>query len=271
MNNKRNVFILLASVLFCISCSTTPGKKDSYVEFKTTLGTITLRLYNETPFHRDNFIRLVNSHVFDDVTFHRVIKDFMIQSGDPETKTGYVKPDNDTLTTYTIPAEFNPSLFHKRGALAAAREGNDINPEMRSSGTQFYIVQGIKYSDETLKQAEERIRNNKKQAMYIGILKHLSDSNSASGSTLKESEIQEMASLRMFEKMASEPEYLIPENQKEVYKTLGGVPRLDGTYTVFGEVVDGMDVVDLIASAKTNAKDKPETDIRIIKARIVRK
>ena len=271
MNNRRNLVLLLVSLLIYMSCSSDSNKKISYVELKTTFGNITLQLYNETPVHRDNFIRLINLHILDDVTFHRVIKDFMIQSGDPETKTGYIKKSNDTLTAYTIPAEFNPSLFHKRGALAAAREGNEINPEMRSSGTQFYIVQGIKYTDDMLKQAEERIRNNNKQALYISLLKHISDSNSVSGSKLKESEIQEMASLRMFEKMVSEPEYSIPESHKEVYKTQGGVPRLDGTYTVFGEVVEGMDVVDRIASAKTNEKDKPESDIRIIKARIIRK
>jgi cyclophilin family peptidyl-prolyl cis-trans isomerase len=271
MNKRQNIFLFLASILILISCSSDPVKKNTYIELKTTLGNITLRLYNETPVHRDNFIKLVNSHVFDDVTFHRVIKDFMIQTGDPETKTGYIRKNNDTLTTYTIPAEFNPSLFHKRGALAAAREGNDINPEMRSSGTQFYIVQGIRYTDETLKQAEERIRNNKKQALYINILKQISDSNTISGSGLKESEIQEKATLRMFEIMSSEPAYSIPESQKEVYKTLGGVPRLDGTYTVFGEVIDGMDIVDRIASVKTNDKDKPESDIRIIKAHIVRR
>jgi peptidylprolyl isomerase len=263
-------YSVLAFLLFLISC-TGADKKKSYVVLKTTYGNITLLLYDETPIHRDNFIKLVKSGVFDDITFHRVIKNFMIQTGDPETKTGYVKPASDTLSSYTIPAEFKPQLFHKRGALAAAREGNDVNPEMRSSGTQFYIVQGTVMTDETLTQAQERIRNNKKQALFIQTIKQITDSNSIAAVKLSEAQIQEKASLRLFEKLASETQYTIPENQKAIYKTTGGVPRLDGTYTVFGEVTEGMDVVDRIAESKTNEKDKPLEDIRIIKATIVKK
>ena len=109
---------------------------------KTTLGDIKIKLYDETPLHRDNFIKLVNSGFYDGISFHRVINDFMIQAGDPLTRTVPISKTADTLNTYTIPAEFNRLHFHKKGALAAAREGNDVNPEMRSSGTQFYIVQG---------------------------------------------------------------------------------------------------------------------------------
>lgn len=154
--------------------------------------------------------------------------------------------------------------------MAAAREGNEINPEMRSSGTQFYIVQGVKYSDEELNQAEQRINNNLKQAIFFKTLKEISDSNRISKTNLNENEIQEKASLRMFQIMAENGQYKISEEQRKIYKSIGGVPRLDCTYTVFGEVVSGLDVVDKIAAVNTNEHDKPLTDIRIIKTKLLR-
>jgi peptidylprolyl isomerase len=271
MNTLKKIVFLCFISLFLLFCSNSTENKNSYVQIKTTIGNITVRLYNETPIHRNNFIKLVNSHVYDDVTFHRVIKDFMVQAGDPETKTGYKKRENDTLSSYTIPAEFNSALFHKKGALAAARQGNETNPQMRSSGTQFYIVQGIKYTDEALNQAEQRIINNRKQALFTSLLKQVSDSVKIKGLALTDAEIQEKASLLMFEKISSEPEYKIPDNQRTTYKNIGGVPRLDGTYTVFGEVVEGLEIVDRIADSKTNENDKPLTDIRIIKTTVIHK
>ena len=265
---KKNSFWLLI-VLFLVSCSSSKDNKNTFVLIKTTLGDITLRLYDETPGHRDNFIKLVKSNVYEGISFHRVIKDFMIQAGDPETKINYKKVPNDSLITYTIPPELNLKYFHKKGALAAAREGNDVNPEMRSSGTQFYIVQGTKYSDTELNQAEQRINNNLKQVLFLRMIKEVSDSNRISGTNLNEAQIQEKASLRMFQTLATNGDYKIPEDQRDTYKNIGGVPRLDRTYTVFGEVVGGLDVVDRIASVKTNDKDKPITDIRIIKMKII--
>jgi peptidyl-prolyl cis-trans isomerase B (cyclophilin B) len=271
MNTIKKNLILFSVVLFIFSCSPSKDNKNSYALIKTTLGDITVRLYDETPGHRDNFIKLVKGGVYDGVSFHRVIKDFMIQAGDPETKTDYVRGPIDSLGSYTIPAEFNPLFFHKKGALAAAREGNDVNPEMRSSGTQFYIVQGVQYSDDELNQVEQRINNNMKQAMFIKIIKEVTDSNRISGTNLTEAEIQEKALLRMFETMEVKGEHKISEEQRSIYKNIGGTPRLDGTYTVFGEVVSGLDIVDKIADVKTNDGDKPITDIRIIKMRLVRK
>lgn len=267
---KKNSVLFLI-VLLLVSCSSSKDNKNTLILMKTTLGDITLRLYDDTPGHRDNFIKLVKSNVYEGISFHRVIKDFMIQAGDPETKINYKKAPNDSLSTYTIPAEFNPKYFHKKGALAAAREGNDVNPEMRSSGTQFYIVQGTKYSDTELNQAEQRINNNLKQVLFLRMIKEVSDSNLISGTNLNEAQIQEKASLRMFQTMTANGDYKIPENQRDTYKDIGGVPRLDRTYTVFGEVVDGLGVVDRIASVNTNEKDKPITDIRIIKMKIIHK
>jgi len=240
------------------------------VLIKTTMGDIKLKLYNNTPIHRDNFIKLVNSGFYDGVSFHRVIKNFMIQGGDPLTKTGSSTALPDSMQTYTIPAEFNSVDFHKKGALAAAREGNDVNPEMRSSGTQFYIVQGVKYSDTELDQAEKRINSNIKQAEFSRLMKETADSSALSGKDLTDAEIQESASVKMFDYLTSHKDYKIPAEQREIYKSIGGVPRLDQTYTVFGEVVEGLDVVDKIAAVQTDSSDKPVNDVRILKAKIVR-
>ncbi len=271
MNIRKYFLLTFVTVLLLSSCSPNKDNRNSFVLIKTTFGDITVRLYDETPIHRDNFLKLVNNQVYEGVTFHRVIKDFMIQSGDPETKPGYVSSSTDTLISYTLPAEFNPSLFHKKGALAAAREGNDVNPEMRSSGTQFYIVQGKKYSDDELNLSEQRTANNIKQELFSKLIKEITDSTKISGTILKESEIQEKAFLKMFEILEKKGEYKIPEEHRKIYKNVGGVQRLDGTYTVFGEVVEGLDIVDKIASAKTNENDKPINDIRITKMKRTRR
>ena len=237
---------------------------------KTTLGDIRIKLYDVTPVHRDNFIKLVNSQIYDNVSFHRVIKDFMIQTGDPQTRPENTKSIPDSLNNYTLPAEFNSACFHKKGALAAARKGNEENPDMRSSGTQFYIVQGIKYSDAELDQAELSINSNLKQALFNKLIKHTSDSLHLAGKTSSNSEIQEIASIKMFDYISANNIYKIPDDQRNVYKTAGGVPRLDGTYTVFGEVIEGLDVVDRVAASATDSNDKPLTDIRILKIKIIK-
>jgi cyclophilin family peptidyl-prolyl cis-trans isomerase len=201
-------------------------KRD--VEMITNQGNIILRLYDSTPLHRDNFLRLVKSHYYDGVLFHRVIKNFMIQGGDPDSKTAKAgQALGEGGPSYTIPAEFHETLFHKKGALAAAREGDKVNPEKRSSGSQFYIVQGKKFTDGAL-------------------------------DTL---EIMRMKGRK------------IPLAHREVYKTQGGTPHLDGNYTVFGEVVKGLDIVDKIASAATSKDpaDRPVADVRILKAKLIKR
>jgi peptidylprolyl isomerase len=271
MNTFLKCLFLSCIILVIVSCSSAWDNKNTSVLIKTTLGDITVRLYDETPGHRDNFIRLVTSGTYEGVLFHRVIKGFMIQAGDPETRPNFLKNDMDTIGSYTIPAEINPLFYHKKGALAAARQGNDVNPEMRSSGTQFYIVQGAKYSEEDLAQAEEKIRNNQKQRMFIKIMKEVSDSNLISGGKMTEAEVQEKATLRLYELLTAKEEFRYSEDQRNTYKTIGGTPRLDNSYTVFGEVTKGLDVVDKIAEVKTDDSDKPATDIRIIKMKLVRK
>lgn len=257
-------------IILTLSCSAMNNNENTIISLKTTLGDIKIKLYDNTPIHRDNFIKLVNSGYYEGISFHRIIKEFMIQAGDPQTKTASKILPSDTINTYTIPAEFNKVNFHKKGALAAARQGNDINPQMRSSGTQFYIVQGVKYTDDELNQAEARINGGIKQAHFYKLLKETADSIKYSGKPLNEGEIQEIASVKMFKYLTTAPEYKIPQDQRETYKTLGGTPRLDGTYTVFGEVIEGFDIIDRIASVATDNTDKPLTDVKILKIKIVK-
>jgi cyclophilin family peptidyl-prolyl cis-trans isomerase len=195
----------------------------------------------------------------------------MIQTGDINTKTGGMVNLHDSLKTYTIPPEFRKNYFHKRGAVAAAREGNEVNPEMRSSGTQFYIVDGVKYNEEELKIAEQRINSNIKQFIFNKYLKETADSINLNSSAPNGAEIQEIASLKMFKYLTNNPDYKFSEDQRDAYLNVGGTPRLDGTYTVFGEVIKGLDVVDRIASSSTDNNDKPITDIKIIKIKITSK
>lgn len=265
---KRAFLLLILTA--AISCAS-PGGNDNNttILMKTSMGDIKLKLYDGTPIHRDNFIKLVKSGFYDGISFHRVIQNFMIQAGDPITRTSR-EGLHDSLSTYTIPAEFRPEYFHKKGALAAAREGNDVNPEMRSSGTQFYIVQGKKLTDDELTRMEQAMNSNLKQAVFTKLMKETVDSAAKSVKPLTTAEAQEIASMKMFSYLTSHKDIKIPEDHRSVYTSIGGVPRLDGTYTVFGEVVEGLDIVDKIAAVKTDQNDKPVSDVKILKMKIVK-
>jgi len=193
--------IILLSLFTCIQIMAQTSKPETLVIIQTTMGDITAKLYNDTPLHRDNFIKLVKEGWFEESPFHRVIQNFMIQGGG--NKNGQQDPN------YTVPAEFRSNHFHKKGALSAARMGDQVNPEKASSGSQFYIVQG--------RVMDERYLN----------------------------------------AVTAQTGHLFTEEQKQVYKTIGGTPHLDGGYTVFGEVLDGFDVIDKIAAVKTGKGDVP--------------
>lgn len=243
--------------------------KETQVLMKTSLGDIKLKLYNETPQHRDNFVKLVEEGQYNGLLFHRVIKDFMIQGGDVTSKNA---PMNKQLGAgdlgYTVPAEFvYPRYFHKKGALSAARTGDEVNPERASSASQFYIVTGKVYSDAELDQMEKQKESRLKQAIF----NRLQTENKAKIMELYRSgDKNELAVLRdtligktelEFEKRKEEAR-LTPE-QREAYKTIGGTPFLDNEYTVYGEVTDGLDVVDVIQEVKTNSQDRPLKDVVI--------
>ncbi|MBE0666034.1 MAG: peptidylprolyl isomerase [Bacteroidales bacterium] len=265
MNSSIRLTVLFVCLSLISGCSL---KKDIAfrAEIKTTEGDIVVILSDLTPLHRDNFIKLSESGFYDGVSFHRIIKDFMIQAGDGTTR---VPPSS--MAGYTIPAEINDSLFHKRGALAAAREGDDVNPARNSSGTQFYIVQGKTFNDEELSSLEQRIDYNKRQALYQQALTELRAASSNDTVPMTYDEIQQNAILKVYEYMEAAGPYVMPEKRKEIYRTQGGAPFLDGAYTVFGEVVSGMEIVDAIGNTSTDITDKPVKDIRIIKIKILRK
>lgn len=237
----------------------------SKVLIKTPLGDITVRLYDETPLHRDNFLKLAREGYYDGTLFHRVIKNFMVQGGDPDSRDasptahlGAGGPD------YTIPAEFNKSLIHKKGALAAARQGDEVNPEKRSSGSQFYIVTGEIYSAGKLTQLERQMAQQQLQNIFNDLVVEnrsriiqLRKNRDNAGLMALQDELQKKT--MALAKEQGEPKYT-PE-QREVYTTIGGTPFLDQNYTVFGEVEDGLDVVDKIQLVRTQPGDRPVDDI----------
>jgi peptidyl-prolyl cis-trans isomerase B (cyclophilin B) len=243
------------------------------VEMITNYGTIILRLADETPLHRDNFIKLVESGTYDSLLFHRIIQEFMIQGGDIKSKyADSVAALGSTDLPYQIPAEIVPNLFHKKGALAAARTNN---PQRASSSTQFYIVQGKVQNDSLLTYNEGRI--NKMLARHYGINdpanKPLADSIQAA-LTAKDTATVQILNKRMnliLDNYTQYEKYSIPEEHRAVYKTIGGSPHLDQNYTVFGEVIKGLEVVDSIAAVETGPRDRPITEVRILSMRILPK
>ena len=237
----------------------------SKVLIKTPLGDITVRLYDETPLHRDNFLKLAREGYYDGTLFHRVIKNFMVQGGDPDSRgasptahLGAGGPD------YTIPAEFNKSLIHKKGALAAARQGDEVNPEKRSSGSQFYIVTGEIYSAGKLTQLERQMAQQQLQNIFNGLVVdnrsriiELRKNRDNAGLMALQEDLQKKT--YALAKEQGEPKYT-PE-QREVYTSIGGTPFLDQNYTVFGEVEEGLDVVEKIQLVRTQPGDRPVDDI----------
>ena len=248
------------------------NEKRTLVKLETTMGNITVALYNETPKHRDNFIKLVKEGVYDSTLFHRVIKQFMIQAGDPDSKNA---SDTAMLGSgdvgYTIPAEFNPKFFHKKGVLAAARQGDDVNPEKASSGCQFYIVTGRKFTEPQLLGMENKINEQREEALFDSLARqHMKEiyKMRKAGDNAGLLELQDTLEAQARELADKEEKFRFTPEQIKAYSTIGGAPHLDGSYTVFGEVTEGMEVVDNIEIAQTNRADRPIENIRILKASI---
>ena len=248
------------------------NEKRTLVKLETTMGNITVALYNETPKHRDNFIKLVIEGVYDSTLFHRVIKQFMIQAGDPDSKNA---SDTAMLGSgdvgYTIPAEFNPKFFHKKGVLAAARQGDDVNPEKASSGCQFYIVTGRKFTEPQLLGMENKINEQREEALFDSLARqHMKEiyKMRKAGDNAGLLELQDTLEAQARELADKEEKFRFTPEQIKAYSTVGGAPHLDGSYTVFGEVTEGMEVVENIEIAKTNRADRPVENIRILKASI---
>lgn len=243
-------------------------EKETEVIIKTSLGDIKVKLYNNTPLHRDNFLKLVDDGTYTDLLFHRVIKDFMIQGGDPDSRTA---SDSAMLGTgdlgYTVDAEFRtPLLFHKKGALAAARMGDDMNPEKSSSGSQFYIVTGKIFTQDQLRMMEKQRYERLKQHIFAELQAENHDSIKALYKGGDRSAIFDFRN-KMQEEALEKADARIEETkftpeQVEIYTTIGGTPHLDGEYTVYGEVIEGMNIVDQIQNATTKRGDRPVENIR---------
>lgn len=274
---KKGYFIYLIMLICAVMACSSAKKNDvmgTKVKIETTMGDIIVKLYDETPNHRDNFIKLVENGTYEGTLFHRVIKDFMIQAGDPDSKGA---PKGQMLGSgdvgYTVPAEFvYPQLFHKKGALAAARQGDNVNPEKASSGCQFYIVTGRVFNDSTLLSMEEQKNQNKFTSVFNALAqKHMKEIYQMRRNNDQEGlmNLQDSIFVETQKQLEGEPEFKFTEEQRQAYTTVGGTPHLDGEYTVFGEVIEGMDVVDKIQQVSTNASDRPDDDVIIKKVSII--
>lgn len=248
-------------------------KKDAIVEIETTEGPIKVLLYGDTPAHKANFLKLAEEGFYDGVLFHRVIKDFMVQTGDPKSKTAVPGEQLGSGDPgYTLEAEIlYPTHYHKYGALAAARTGDAVNPERRSSGSQFYIVTGQKQSPRTMEQAELRMANDVKQKYWMKLMKE----NASKIKELQASgdrEALEAFRRELIDQLEAEVEVpSLPEQLKEDYINLGGTPHLDNQYTVFGEVIEGMDTVEKIQNVATDSSDRPIEDVKVISVKVLEK
>ncbi|MBN1252975.1 MAG: peptidylprolyl isomerase [Bacteroidales bacterium] len=277
--SKLIIIAVIVLTVFSQCKSQKKNNKETIVEIETTMGNLKVKLYDETPEHKNNFLKLIDEKFYEGVLFHRVIADFMIQAGDPDSKTAQ---EGQALGSggpgYTIPAEFNPKFIHKKGALSAARTGDQVNPEKRSSGSQFYIVQGSIFNDEQLTQMETQSEMNQLLPFirtYIqnpeneSIQKEIANFQN----TRNEKGLDSLINIitEIVKKEHPEIKSLkYTEEQKNIYKTIGGTPHLDGAYTVFGEVVEGLDIIDKIASVKRDKNDRPIDDIKIISMKIIK-
>lgn len=278
---KSIVFLLSVIVAVAASLAQTSlndmsdnkALKDATVLMRTTEGDITLRLYGDTPRHLENFVKLVKEGYYDGVLFHRVIREFMVQTGDPDSKDaapGAMLGMGDP--GYTLEAEIDcPRYFHKRGALAAARQGDQTNPERRSSGSQFYIVTGRTFTPSQLDQMEHSMGMQRKQEIFNRLASENRDSIMSLRRNRDQAGLQALQDslVQQTEAEAARNPFHFTEEQREAYTTVGGAPHLDGGYTVFGEVVSGLDVVARIENVATDRSDRPKEDVKVISMSVV--
>ncbi|WP_243408300.1 peptidylprolyl isomerase [Balneicella halophila] len=278
MNMKAypTLFILLTISLFACANNSKDNENRKQVRLETSKGDILIELYNETPQHRDNFIKLTEKHFFDGTLFHRVINNFMVQGGDPDSKNA--KP-GEALGNggpgYDIPAEIKEGLFHKKGVIAAARLGDNINPERKSSGSQFYLVEGNVFTTKQLENMEKS-KNTPMRKKLIETMKKEHEAKLDSLIALQK-ETGDTLSLNNFvdelnakiDKRIEEDGFHFTDEQKNAYTTVGGVPHLDNAYTVFGEIVEGIEVVEKISDVKTDKRDRPLENVIILSATVV--
>lgn len=271
MKINLKITLTLVSCLFLLSYSSQSDDDKTRVEMTTNYGTMVIELYNETPLHRDNFIKLVNDKVYDSLLFHRVIESFMIQGGDPDSKhakSGDLLGEGDL--EYSVNAEFKPNLFHKKGALSTARSETLGRV---SSAMQFFIVQGKVYNDSLLEVSDSRI--NKMLARHYFLNQPANKElwvalkNTEEKEDYKQYTILNDSITTMVESFTDFEKYRIPQSQRDIYKTIGGTPHLDQNYTVFGQVIEGLNIIDSIAKVKTDEMDRPVKNVIIESVRIL--
>lgn len=269
---KRLLFLTFLPLLLFSNCTDRPldPNKPVYVKIKMTMGDVTVLLYDDTPLHKENFIKLCQENAHDNVLFHRIVQDFVVQGGDPTSKAheAGVRYGGDG-GGYTVPAEILPHYFNKKGALIDAKLGDDVNPERASAGTQFCFVQGKVLTDEELAEKEERINEIRRNWLYHKFRKQLSEEYPALAND--EDGLHTEASLMVWDTLAVAGRYEIPEERRQIYKTIGGIPHLDGSVTIFGEVVDGFDVVEEMSLVETDSYDRPVEDVWVKSTKVFQK
>lgn len=268
---KTGLCFLAAAVLLGTSCNQNKldSSKPVFVRIETTKGNVTVQLYDDTPLHKENFIRLCRSNYYDGVIFHRIIKEFVVQGGDPdsrERKPGVLYGENGG--GYTVPAEILEKYFNKRGALIDAKETDDVNPLRKSAGTQFCFVQGKVWDDAGLDSMERRINQIRENWLFHTFRSRLQEQKPELSKPENDGILQEEANRLLQDTLAVLPRVSIPEEHREVYKTIGGTPHLDGSVTIFGEVTDGFDIVEQMSVVPTDENDRPLEDVVILKTEV---
>lgn len=265
---------IIVVVFLMLGMSAWGAKKYKVVEIETNLGIMKVRLYENTPKHSENFLKLAKGHHYDSLLFHRVIRDFMIQGGASDSR-GATKGKRLGMGDpgYTVEAEIRPEYRHYKGALAAARQGDEVNPEKKSSGEQFYIVQGETYTDSQLDQIEKKKWITAKNRLGDKLFEPLQEEfrqYKRSGQNQKADSLLRWVNSEI-EKQYSENPYKMSAEVREMYKSVGGTPFLDGDYTVFGEIIEGMDILDKIAEVSTDGNNRPVEDVVILRMKLKRK
>ncbi len=258
---KKLIPLLLIALISCSKYD----KNYQHAKIETEYGNIVVKLYNSTPKHTNNFVKLTEEKFFDGIIFHRVIKDFVVQGGDPDTKKA--EPEKiygEADAGYLVDAEFVDTIIHKRGALAMAREGDDLNPEKKSSSSQFYFVVGKIFTNQQLDSLEIKLYNKKVSMFHDKVYRELMKQM---GDTLNNSKLSAKIETLTLAKVDSfkvvTPLNKFSELQRNTYTTVGGIPHLDGNYSIFGEVIEGYEIVEKISLVETDENDRPKQDIKM--------
>lgn len=276
MKNLLSVFVLLALITGCAQKpKALDPDKPVYVTVTTSMGDVTVVLYDDTPLHKENFIKLCQENTYDGVLFHRIVKDFVVQGGDPNSKKREPGVRYGSYSGgYTVPAEILPHYFNKRGVLLDAKKGDNENPERASAGTQFCFMQGKVMTDEELDAAEIRINDIRRNWLYHKFKKELIETDPALAEESNAEMLETEVSVMLMDTLDMLGTYVIPEDRREIYRTIGGAPHLDGSVTIFGEVVAGQDIVEKMSLVETEGAENfnwPKEPVWVVSTKVFQK